>query len=67
MEIDSKTTFVTVNQLQTQNNTLQLQHSKTTFVTVNHKQCNNLWKINQIQKQHLLLLISIINANDSKI
>ena len=55
--INSKTTFVTVNQYSLNAKELDLQHSKTTFVTVNlcHNKRNGLLLV--IQKQPLLLLI----------
>ena len=57
---DSKTTFVTVNLLAKQLQNQQQINSKTTFVTVNLRiTYGNVWRLGQIQKQHLLLLISI--------
>ena len=53
----SKTTFVTVNQLQVNVSVKVMQNSKTTFVTVNLARKRMEERILKIQKQHLLLLI----------
>ena len=56
----SKTTFVTVNRNKQKGNNRSISNSKTTFVTVNRCISQRNQHLNDIQKQHLLLLISHI-------